>query len=278
MLKKRNLIFLSLLILGVLLINGCGGLVVPLTYTVTYNGNGNTSGVVPIDANLYEQGALVTVLGKENLVKIGYTFVCWNTAANGSGTDLTEGSAFTMGASDVTLFAKWTPLYTLRDIGPAGGYIFYDKGNYSDGWQYLEAAPASTEPAGSLKWSINYMFIGGTATGIGTGQSNTTKIVAWLNNYSETNRAAQFCDDLVFYNCYEYICAPYDDWFLPSKDELNQMYLNLKVFGVGGFAGGYYWSSSEPNFYLAWYQNFGDGSQYGSSKVNTFRVRAVRAF
>ena len=35
--------------------------------------------------------------------------------------------------------------YALRDIGPAGGYISYDKGSYSDGWRYLEAAPVSTE-------------------------------------------------------------------------------------------------------------------------------------
>jgi len=208
--------------------------------------------------------------------KTGYTFGGWYKESGC--TNAWDFGSDTVTA-DVTLYAKWTPLYALRDTGPAGGLIFYVKeGGYSDGWMYLEAAPASTEPTGSLKWSSNDMLIGGTATAIGTGQSNTTKIVAWLNSHSETNRAAQFCDDLVFYNCYEYICALYDDWFLPSKDELNQMYLNLKVFGVGGFADGYYWSSSEHVASHACSQFFGSGSQSSDYKNNTYRVRAVRAF
>jgi len=41
-----------------------------------------------------------------------------------------------------------TDTYALRDVGPAGGYIFYDKGSYSNGWRYLEAAPKSTEWTG----------------------------------------------------------------------------------------------------------------------------------
>jgi len=66
----------------------------------------------------------------------------------------------------------------------------------------------------------------------------------------------------------------YDDWFLPSKDELNLLYLQKGV--VGGFA--YYWSSTEYGSYAAWYQYFGDGSQNGNSKFITLRVRADRAF
>ena len=80
------------------------------TYTVTYNGNGNTGGTVPVDSSSpYDNGATVPVLNNTGLlVKIGYTFAGWNTAANGSGTDQAEGSTFTMGASSVTLYAKWT--------------------------------------------------------------------------------------------------------------------------------------------------------------------------
>jgi hypothetical protein len=58
------------------------------------------------------------------------------------------------------------------------------------------------------------------------------------------------------------------------------MYENLKVFGVGGFADVFYWSSSEDNANLAWSQNFNfiSGTQLNYAKVNTFLVRAVRAF
>jgi len=70
----------------------------------------------------------------------------------------------------------------------------------------------------------------------------------------------------------------YSDWFLPSKDELNLMYENLKIFGVGGFADNYYWSSSEYDAGHAWFQDFDDDIQQSYPKDWIFRVRAVWAF
>jgi uncharacterized protein (TIGR02145 family) len=70
----------------------------------------------------------------------------------------------------------------------------------------------------------------------------------------------------------------YNDWFLPSKDELNEIYDELKVFGLGGFSDNYYWSSSEDSDVLAWYQDFSDGTQYNRNKINSVSVRACRAF
>ena len=67
MFKKRNLIFLSLLILGVLLITGCWLISTP-TYTVTYDGNGHTGGSVPTDSTVYKENDTVTVLDKGDLV------------------------------------------------------------------------------------------------------------------------------------------------------------------------------------------------------------------
>jgi hypothetical protein len=162
--------------------------------------------------------------------------------------------------------------YTLRDTGPAGGLIFYDKGSYSDGWRYLEAAPVSTEWT-RKEWGSYGFFIGGTKTGIGTGQNNTTIIVTWLNSHGETDKAAQLCDALVY--------SGYTDWFLPSKDELNMIYKNLYLKRFGAFTVYYYLSSSEYNtFSSAWVQGFGNGSQSSLNKYNSKygRVRAVRSF
>ncbi len=76
-------------------------------FTVTYDGNGNTAGAVPTDGTGYAEGASVSVLGNSGgLAKDGYTFACWNTAADGSGTDYTEGNTFTI-SSNITLYAKW---------------------------------------------------------------------------------------------------------------------------------------------------------------------------
>lgn len=83
------------------------------TYTVTYNGNSSTGGTAPIDASSpYFSGNTVTVLGNTgSLVKSGFTFSGWNTAADGSGTAYaaTGSVTFTMPSSDVTLYAQWTP-------------------------------------------------------------------------------------------------------------------------------------------------------------------------
>jgi hypothetical protein len=69
----------------------------------------------------------------------------------------------------------------------------------------------------------------------------------------------------------------YGDWFLPSKGELNQMYVNQTA--IGGFASDYYWSSSEYDAdYVAWYQYFNYGFQDSFNKTGASYVRPVRAF
>ena len=275
-------------------IAGCSGTPpsVPIINSVTYNGNGNTAGTVPVDpSSPYQSGVTVTVLGNAgDLTRINsggtsYRFTGWNTKADGTGIDQAEGFTFIMGASNVILYAQWTP-YALRDIGPAGGYIFYDKGNYlkadfiivkasgngtvpitptySD-WRYLEAA-SSDSP--SAEWGCDGTLIpGADGTAVGTGEQNTIDIEAGCTT---PDTAADICANLSL--------GGYTDWFLPSKDELNLMYENLKVSGVGGFAGYYYWSSSEYGAHYAWYQNFYNGNQNNYLKYGTYRVRAVRAF
>jgi TolB-like protein len=77
----------------------------------------------------------------------------------------------------------------------------------------------------------------------------------------------------------------FSDWRLPTKDELNLMYVNLKAKNMGGFTNNWYWSSSQANNawgnnVYAWYQRFSDGDQHldGKDKGSTYSVRAVRAF
>jgi hypothetical protein len=70
----------------------------------------------------------------------------------------------------------------------------------------------------------------------------------------------------------------YDDWFLPSKDELNAMHTELYLHGVGGFDVVNYWSSSERNNSEAWLQTFGSGNQPNASKGSNALSRTCRAF
>ena len=68
----------------------------------------------------------------------------------------------------------------------------------------------------------------------------------------------------------------YGDWFLPSKGELNQMYVNQTA--IGGFASNFYWSSSEGVADGAWGRYFNSGFQYTFNKTLASSVRPVRAF
>jgi fibronectin-binding autotransporter adhesin len=88
------------------------GYLVSSGYTVTYNGNGNTGGSVPVDSNTYATSATVTAAGNTgNLVKTSFSFTGWNTQSDGLGTHYNTAATFTMGPSNVTLFADWRTPY-----------------------------------------------------------------------------------------------------------------------------------------------------------------------
>ena len=76
----------------------------------------------------------------------------------------------------------------------------------------------------------------------------------------------------------------FNDWFLPSKDELNVMYENLARGGLAHFGSptpqgtSGYWSSSQRSWDRAWVQFFFTGSQSDTIKTNEYRVRPIRAF
>jgi uncharacterized repeat protein (TIGR02543 family) len=110
------------------------------TYTVTYDGNGNTGGTVPIDSTVYKEKDIETVIvlrNTGNLVKVGYTFIGWNTAANGSGTSYTGGTVFIISSASIILYAQWTlnATYTITYDGNlnTGGSIPIDSNNYISG-------------------------------------------------------------------------------------------------------------------------------------------------
>ncbi|WP_136605605.1 S-layer homology domain-containing protein [Paenibacillus dokdonensis] len=88
--------------------NGYPVLVSP--YIITYDENGATEGTVPKDGRTYKPAEFVTVQGNSgNLAREGYSFTGWSLTSNGSGTSYVEENTFTMGSSNLTLFAKWTP-------------------------------------------------------------------------------------------------------------------------------------------------------------------------
>ena len=175
---------------------------------------------------------------------------------------------------------------SVGDIGPAGGIVFYDKGEYSDGWRFLEAAPEDIRVVFEVPtvdytlpgyWQATDVYVFGysrtssdgpnlysngttifnssncTGTAVGTGKANTELLASSMGSivYSESSGAtktsqyaAKLCADLEYNG--------FDDWFLPSDEELNLIRKCVKNLSISDreFAPYpyVYWTSSENNF------------------------------
>jgi hypothetical protein len=229
-------------------------------------------------------GGIVTNDGNGTISARG---VCWNTIGNPTLNNCTNATRDGIGignyTSQVTGLLQLTTYYIVayatneegtiygnelnfKTLSPSigetygGGIIFYIDGTGHHGL----IAASSDQSIGAL-WGCQGTSIPGTSTAIGSGLTNTISIVTVCTTAGIT---ARICNDLVLNG--------YDDWFLPSKDELNKMYLQKTT--IGGFSSGYYWSSSESTDVTAWIQGFNNGNQNAFSKNSYYYVRAIRAF
>ncbi|NQY08162.1 MAG: DUF1566 domain-containing protein [Flavobacteriales bacterium] len=132
---------------------------------------------------------------------------------------------------------------------------------------------AESDQSTGAPWGCTGTLIGADGSAIGTGNQNTIDIESGC---ATPGTAADICANLEI--------GIYIDWYLPSKDELNQLYLNigqgssLPAGNIGGFAINGYWSSTEIDNLNAWKQLFNNGVQYSNYKSASNYVRAVRAF
>jgi hypothetical protein len=143
-----------------------------------------------------------------------------------------------------------------------GLYTFTDSG-----YAYISAA---ADQATDAPWGCEGLLIveGASPEAIGQGAINTATIVA---SCDEEGISARICDELVLNG--------YSDWFLPSLNELEQMYVNLASKGLGNFSNHTYWSSTQYDPSNAYTIDFNNGSTNNHKKDQTNRhTRAMRRY
>jgi hypothetical protein len=230
-------------------------------------------------------GGIVADQGSSAVTERG---LCWNTSGNptladshasdGSGTGTFAGVSMTGLTANTVYHVR---AYATNGQGTAygneitfdsgyaygadhaGGYVFYNDGN-SGGLVAAKVDQSTTQI-----WSNITNVLVTTGTAIGTGQANT---IAIIGQTGHTTSAAKLC--------YDYDDGTYSDWFLPSKDEMNLVYLNLIARGTGNFASMFYWTSSENDSNDAWIYEPMNPPIFCAAKnfVDFMHVRAVRAF
>ena len=196
------------------------------------------------------------------------------------------------GELQIKLTSSWINLHNGGDVNDPplaigdfyqGGVVFYIFVDGETGYVAGEThglITAVEDQSSSIAWNNGGNFpTGATGSAIGTGTANTTTIINAQNaqGASQTSYAAGLAR--------AYTGGGYTDWFLPSKDELNRMWLkrtdiNTTALANDGsnFSTNYYWSSTEVGDSVAYRQYFDTGSQSYVNKNNTYNVRAVRAF
>tara|TARA_R110000868_G_scaffold344468_1_gene605477 strand:- start:1968 stop:2825 length:858 start_codon:yes stop_codon:yes gene_type:complete len=224
---------------------------------------------------------------------VNFRGVCWSThqlptiadnkTSDGNGlalftsslTGLTDGSTYYLRAYATNSFGTAygdEVIFVALVIGQnyQGGLIAYllqpgDAGFDATVPHGLVCTP--TELSGSEKWyNFNDIETMAKSEVYGSGYANTLAIVS---TQGAGQYAAQYCNDLVF--------GGHDDWYLPSRDELNKLYLNR--IAIGNFSlNGYYWSSTERSIDQAWIQSFSNGGQSTYVKSGVFHIRAIRTF
>ena len=286
---KKNLIVLIMALVAVLLIVSCEP--EPKMYTVTFDVEGNKTAV---EAQTVEEGSKATK--PSNPTHVGWGFLRWSTTKDGETAFDFDKDTIT---ADTTLYAVWKKSYIIGDKGPAGGWIFYDcdadnnsainDGLTSEecGWRYLEAASADLveEYIFGVYKKDNDASSVGTSAEVGKGKENTKKLIdamgetAYERGDNKEKHAAQACAD--YGNG-----TDYDDWFLPSFNELKLVYENLKKQNLGGTwqtdaSRDYYWSSTDinadPHLY-ALTLRFANGNQDVEYRYDDYNIRPVRSF
>ena len=191
-------------------------------------------------------------------------------------TDNTPGFYYYDGSAWVSFAGSGSSGYSIGDFAH-GGIVFWVDETGQHG-----LVCAKSDLPGFTRWFAgSYTSTMAFGRGPFSGEANTTIIIANQGSGDGATYAARICNELQITEGGK----TYGDWYLPSKEELHQMYLNSATINAAAvansgssFASSIYWSSTEVNGLDAWLQDFGSGGQSFFDKFLEVYVRAIRAF
>lgn len=138
------------------------------------------------------------------------------------------------------------------------------------------------------QWGCRGQLLGITETFYGSGELNTQNIIDWHTGWEEPwytapDDVSGYCHEkndgtVAAIICDDYEVDGYDDWYLPSIDELDVVYEGLHKEYKGDLELVEYWSSSEMSEGSSWVKMFKNGDEYGYQKTFSRSVRCVRSF
>ena len=256
------------------------------TFYSSNEGNFNTMGIPKISGVSISdikgnsaQGAIGSIVDGGSV--ISERGICWNTSPNPTIANFKATGSIPTMASLTPNTIYYVRAYASNPLGTgyspeisfnsgylmgatnAGGLVFYNDGNGHG----MVCAP-SDQSTGIQWYNGSYFETNATATAIGAGKANTDTIIA---KQGAGSYAAKTCRNLLL--------SGFNDWYLPSRDEINLMKSNLGT--LGAFTIGSYWTSSEFDGNLSYQYTFTSTTSGSSSYINKItlnRVRAVRNF
>ena len=287
--------------------SGAGSGSIVSSFTITYHSRNSdnssvTGGSVPVDALTYAFGSSGIALANEvstgnigyvyPLSLIGYHFVGWCKSNNNANPStcatgvISAGSAISNIDRNLDLYPVWNQntictsgICNLGDTGPGGGIVIYTSvpGFTVNGStkHNLEVSPTDLNSGNPSAWCQDTTnAAGASGTAIGTGFSNTAAMLTSSGSHTACTSGAGYLA-----NAYSGNDSSAGQWYLPSRDELNQIFLNANIANLSAQ---FYWSSSDVTgygpvdaFVLQYVANVGI---VVDMKSRSYWTRAVRAF
>ena len=270
-----------------------GTLTVTKLYSITYDGNGKTSGTVPSGVTDRKWDVTTTLAEQGTLVKTGSVFVGWNTSADGTGTFYLPGSTYSPSTASVTLYAQWLSVHTpglYETAAGSGGYgqtLVTSDGRDYEVYQYTNSsgiyvyAGTLTTSESAANCMLKYAVSGGNAKKNWMLHSGGVYGTSSFSTHDKEFQANTYNLNVIAGNTHIIVVSGYDQFSLYGRDktvssEEMEVYINgtKKTLGSTSYKIGRWDLDPETTYTIRITAN-GTGSNYSRDAGFSLRLPAI---